>query len=177
MEAEAASEAAEERNTNFFSQSKTPERVFLIDLIDVIIIVMDQVAIYSIIISLSSAGFLIVIYIRHHKNNVEAALVCPLRANCDLVIHSNYSKFLGIPVELLGLLYYLFVMVIYTTFLVFPKTAVSLLIALVHLASITAFAFSAYLTMVQAFAIKNWCTWCLISAAISVSIFFLPFIS
>ena len=38
-------------------------------------------------------------------------------------------------------------------------------------ASVCAFAFSIYLTLLQAFVLKNWCTWCIISACICASIF------
>lgn len=132
---------------------------------------MSQAASYTIIIFLAFTGFLIAFYIRHHKKNSKEVLVCPLRANCDTVIHSGYSKFLGIPVEILGVFYYGLVALSYGLFMIFPETAASLWVLLIYLASISAFIFSMYLTLVQAFALKNWCTWCLISAAISVSIF------
>lgn len=135
------------------------------------IIGMSQAAISTIIIFLSFGGFLIALYIRHHKKNVEEALICPLKANCDTVIHSNYSEFLGIPVEVLGMLYYGLVALSYGLFIVFPAVATDLSVFLIHLASILAFIFSVYLTLVQAFVLKNWCTWCLISAFLSASIF------
>lgn len=136
---------------------------------------MIQSAIYTIIIFLSFGGFLIALYIRHHKKNVKEALICPLKANCDIVIHSNYSEFLGIPVEVLGMLYYGFIALGYGLFMVFPEIATDSSIFLVHFASISAFVFSIYLILVQAFALKNWCTWCLISAVISASIFSISF--
>ena len=128
-----------------------------------------------ILIFLAFIGFAIAFYIRHHKKNIKEALVCPLKANCDTVIHSDYSKFLGIPVELLGLIYYGLVAISYGLFVVLPETATSLTIFMIHLASVLAFLFSIYLTLVQAFALKNWCTWCLISATISASIFIISF--
>ena len=130
-------------------------------------------AYYIIIIFLAFGGFLIAIYIRHHKKNIKEALVCPFKANCDTVIHSDYSKFLGMPVEVLGMLYYGLVALSYGAFIIFPKLANDFSIFLIHFASISAFVFSIYLTLVQAFALKNWCTWCLISATISASIFFI----
>ena len=128
-----------------------------------------------ILIFLAFIGFAIAFYIRHHKKNIKEALVCPLKANCDTVIHSDYSKFLGIPVELLGLIYYGLVAISYGLFVVLPETATSLTIFMIHLASVLPFLFSIYLTLVQAFALKNWCTWCLISATISASIFIISF--
>ena len=131
----------------------------------------SQSAAYTILIFLSFSGFLIANYIRHHKKNVKEVLVCPLKANCDTVIHSDYSKFLGVPVEVLGMFYYGLTALSYGVFIVFPETATSVNLFLIHSISFLAFMFSIYLTFVQAFALKNWCTWCIVSASISASIF------
>src|SRR3989338_6874072 len=136
----------------------------------------SQSAAYTILIFLSFSGFLIANYIRHHKKNVKEVLVCPLKANCDTVIHSDYSKFLGVPVEILGILYYGLIAVSYGLFIVLPETATSSTLFFVHSASALAFIFSIYLTLVQAFALKNWCTWCIVSAVISASIFLISFL-
>ncbi|MEX2008266.1 MAG: vitamin K epoxide reductase family protein, partial [Candidatus Spechtbacterales bacterium] len=45
------------------------------------------------------------------------------------------------------------------------------LIVLGLAASAAAFVFSAYLTFLQAVVIRDWCSWCLISATISTIIF------
>ena len=134
---------------------------------------MNPYAFDVIIIFLAFVGYLIAAYIRHHKKNSKEKLVCPLKANCDEVIHSDYSKFLGISVEILGMFYYGLIAVAYGLFVVFPITETTVTVFLIHSASAAAFLFSFYLILVQAFAIKNWCTWCLISASISASIFLL----
>ena len=136
---------------------------------------MNPYAFDVIIIFLAFVGYLIAAYIRHHKKNSKERLVCPLKANCDEVIHSDYSKFLGFSVEILGMSYYGFVAVAYGLFVIFPITTISPIVFIVHSISAVAFLFSIYLTLVQAFAIKNWCTWCLISASISASIFLISF--
>ena len=126
---------------------------------------------YTIIIFLAFGGFLIARYIRHHKKNVQEALICPLKANCDMVIHSDYSKFLGIPVETLGMTYYGVLAISYGLITIFPVLGVPLVASGLLFATICAFIFSIYLTLVQAFILKNWCTWCLISASICATIF------
>ena len=136
-----------------------------------IMFIMTQGAIYTIIIFLAFAGFLIARYIRHHKKNVKEALVCPLKANCDTVIHSDYSRFLGIPLEVLGMIYYGLLALSYGLLIVFPSFGIPLIVSGLMVASICAFLFSIYLTIVQAFVIKNWCTWCIISATICAAIF------
>jgi uncharacterized membrane protein len=133
---------------------------------------MSQISAYVFIIFLAFGGFLIARYIYHHKKNVKEALVCPLKANCDTVIHSDYSMILGIPVEVLGMFYYAGTAVAYGWVVIFPELSTPLILSGLLFASICAFLFSIYLTCIQAFALKNWCTWCIISAFLCATIFF-----
>lgn len=132
---------------------------------------MSQISAYVLIIFLAFGGFLIARYIWHHKKNVREVLICPLRANCDTVIHSDYSKFLGIPVEILGMVYYSLLAMSYGSIMIFPVLGVPLVVSGLMLVTMCAFIFSVYLTLVQALVLKNWCTWCLISATICATIF------
>lgn len=123
-----------------------------------------------ILIFMAFGGFLLAFYIRHKKQSHEK-MVCPLNSDCDSVIYSKYSKFFGIPVEILGLSYYAVIVVSYTFFLAFPHLAPPLAVFTVLALTIAAFLFSLYLTFIQIVAIKQWCTWCLISAGICAVIF------
>ncbi|MBI2065141.1 MAG: hypothetical protein HYT62_03765 [Candidatus Yanofskybacteria bacterium] len=116
-------------------------------------------------------------YIRHHKKNVKEALVCPLKANCDTVIHSDYSKFLGIPLEVLGMIYYGLSALSYGLLMIFPSIGTTFVVSSLMLASVCAFIFSTYLTIIQAFILKNWCTWCIISATICAAIFLIDILN
>jgi uncharacterized membrane protein len=60
--------------------------------------------------------------------------------------------------------------VLYSVMLLYPELHVPLVYLPVLAISVGAFLFSLYLTGVQAFKIKSWCTWCLTSAAISTTI-------
>lgn len=115
-------------------------------------------------------GFLLAFYIRHKKSSHEK-MICPLDSDCDAVIYSEYSRFFGIPVEILGLLYYGLVAVSYALFLVIPAFASPLVVFSVLAFTTTAFLFSLYLTFIQAFALKQWCAWCLMSAGLCAIIF------
>jgi uncharacterized membrane protein len=126
--------------------------------------------IYTLLIFLGFGGFTLAFYI-HHKKKMKTALVCPLKGHCDSVIHSDYSRFLGVPVENLGMLYYALIAVSYGFAIVFPSLYAPLFASGLLAVTITAFAFSIYLTLLQAFAIKNWCTWCIISAILCAAIF------
>lgn len=125
---------------------------------------------YLFLIFLGFAGFLLAFYIRHKKQSHET-MVCPLNSDCDAVIYSQYSKFLGIPVEFLGLAYYGLISVSYGTFLAFPSLASPRAVFFILAITTTAFLFSMYLTAIQAFAIRQWCTWCLTSAGLCTLIF------
>ena len=125
---------------------------------------------YLIIIFVSFAGFILSIYIRHKKVTKET-LTCPFHSNCETVIFSNYSKFFGIPVELIGIAYYLIVGISYGIFLGFGGTMPQFLVLGILSMTAAAFLFSLYLTFLQAFTLKQWCAWCLISAGFCTTIF------
>lgn len=126
---------------------------------------------HVILIFAAFGGFLLAFYIRHKKHANEK-LVCPLDSDCESVIHSNYSIFLGIPVEILGMIYYGVVAVVYGIFLMFPQLISPFAVFSVLTLSTAAFFFSLYLTSIQIFAIRQLCTWCLVSAGLSTAIFF-----
>jgi len=123
-----------------------------------------------ILVILGLSGLSIAAYIRHSKLFKEK-LVCPIGFDCNSVVKSDYSRFLGIPVEILGIIYYSLVAIGYfISFFIEPSENFVLFLAF---ASILAFLFSIYLTIIQAFLLRQWCTWCLISAALSTTIFLL----
>ncbi len=113
------------------------------------------------ILAIALAGAILCVYIFFTKR-LNVPLVCPIHGSCDVVIHSEYSKFFGIPLELLGFFYYAAIAGTYAWMGITgsPTSALPLLYA-----SGIAFLFSLYLTGLQAFVIKHWCTWCLTSAA------------
>ncbi len=131
---------------------------------------MQNIAPYLLIIFSAFGGFLISFYIRHKKSSREV-LVCPLNSNCEEVIHSDFSKFFGIPVEILGLLYYGVIAASYGFITAFPEYAPPYFHYILVSASAGAFLFSLYLTFIQAFTLREWCTWCLTSAMLSTIIF------
>jgi hypothetical protein len=98
--------------------------------------------------------------------------VCPFKANCDTVVFSDYSKFFGIQVEILGIAYYLVIALFYSIFLFISAAAHQFILFIILSLSIIAFLFSLYLTFIQAFALKQWCSWCLISAGFCTIIFY-----
>ncbi|MBI4599648.1 vitamin K epoxide reductase family protein [Candidatus Uhrbacteria bacterium] len=118
----------------------------------------------------SIAGFFLTLYIARKKHAHEKML-CPIGGRCEHVMHSEYARFFGMPLEHIGLSYYALIFVAYTTFFIAPDFSHPLvLLALIGI-TISAFLFSAYLTFIQAFTLKEWCALCLVSAGFCTVLF------
>lgn len=116
------------------------------------------------------AGFALSLYISIKKAKAQP-LVCPMNGECDVVTTSKYSKFFGVPVERIGVVYYLLVILVYTIHALMPWFVSDSIMFLMTGITIGAFFFSAYLVFIQGFILKKWCTWCLFSAGFSTFIF------
>lgn len=125
-------------------------------------------------------GFWVAKQIRKKKRS-KSPFVCPIKFDCSSVVNSDYSKLLGIPLEILGMTYYglVFLIYLFSSFNLYftgvlpPNEVVVFMIALSSLA----FLFSLYLIGVQIFVLKKWCSWCLVSAVVSISIFVLTYLT
>lgn len=120
-------------------------------------------------------GFLIAFHIFRKKIH-KAVLVCPIGSDCNAVVHSSYSKFLGIPVEAVGMVYYFLITLFYAIALFVPAWTDGVIHFFMLGMTLGAFLFSVYLVCIQGFVIKQWCTWCLGSAMIATGIFLANFI-
>jgi len=122
---------------------------------------------------LSLAGLFIAAYLLLHRLGIVGTLECGADGGCSVVQSSRWAVFLGIPVPAWGVGGY---GLLFGTALaaVQPGLAGDRRIAAALLGlSAFAFAFSLYLTALEAFVIHAWCRWCLASAAIATTIFFL----
>jgi len=126
------------------------------------------------IILASFAGFILSFYIHMNKKKAKK-MICPMKGNCSNVVNSQYSKFFGVPVELLGMLYYGIVLFGYVIVLTFADMHLPLLSYSLLLATGGAFLFSGYLTFIQVFTIRQICTWCFTSAGLSTLIFIVAY--
>jgi uncharacterized membrane protein len=124
------------------------------------------------LIAIAGSGFALSAYI-HSKKRAQQALVCPLKADCESVIHSEFSRFFGIPVELLGMAFYGIVAASYAGLLAVPTAAVPPVLFFLLVITAAGFLFSLYLIFIQAFTLKQWCSWCLISEGLCTAIFLL----
>ncbi len=135
-----------------------------------------MLAIYLLIVAAALVGLTITINI-YKKKHTKKPLVCPFNADCDSVITSDFSSFMGIGLEIYGMLYYGFITLFYSTMIFFPSLQNDYLMFIMSGVSIAAFLFSAYLTFLQAFVLRIWCSWCLMSAGISTAIFIFAMIN
>lgn len=99
-------------------------------------------------------------------------MTCPIGSDCNNVVHSDYSKFFGVPLELIGIIYYGIILGSYSLIATSAGFGSPSTTFILILFSLTAFLFSIYLTLIQGIVLKEWCTWCLSSAFISTFILF-----
>jgi uncharacterized membrane protein len=126
---------------------------------------------YLLNVVLGALGFAVAYYIWRHKNR-GGTLVCPLGSDCEAVVHSRYSSFLGPANELLGMVYYALVGLGYLLAIFFPLVFThSIFTSGLAVAAAGAAAGSIFLIYVQAYKIREWCTWCLVSSLLAILIF------
>ena len=120
----------------------------------------------------SAFGLALCLHIFRKKRQPKP-MVCMLGADCNKVVRSEFSTFMGVGLEFYGIGYYAVSLLFYAAAYAWPD-AFPLEAKFVATGfAMTAFLFSCYLTFVQAFYIKSWCSWCLTSAATSTAIFLL----
>lgn len=120
--------------------------------------------------ALSLAGFFLALYLWLWKIGfLGGTLACGTGA-CETVQLSSYANFLGQPVALWGVIGYLALFAVSLWGLQpswsarrEPAVALALLAGL-------GVAFTAYLTYLEAFVIRAWCRWCLVSAGLVCAI-------
>lgn len=103
-----------------------------------------------------------------YEYNLSGPVICPLGNGCDIVRASPYSRFLGVSLPILGLVFYLgmALFAIVRSQKIFNK----ILAKLQLLGSLAGVAFGIYLTFLEVFVIKAICFWCVASFIISVAI-------
>jgi len=112
-------------------------------------------------------GFLDATYltILHYKN---AFPPCTITHGCETVLTSQYSVIFGVPVSLLGSLFYLLIMFFALAVLLDKRKVFA---HGLFLSAFTGLFVSAVLFFVQFFILKSFCQYCLLSEVISLIIF------
>lgn len=123
-----------------------------------------------VIAALALVGAFVATYLTLYKVGALGELSCTI-GSCTTVQSSRWATFLGLPVAAWGVGFYLSVFAV-TIVGLQERFADSRPIALFLVAS-SGFGtvFSLWLTYLEAFVIRAWCQWCVVSALIVVGIF------
>lgn len=121
---------------------------------------------------LAAVGLGISLYIYRSKK-LNRPLLCPVGKGCNAVVASPYAVTLGIPNEVSGILYYALVIASQVA-AGFSSLALNQFVTdgLVVLAAVAAL-FSVYLIFIQAFVLRKWCEWCIMTSLVNIAIFLL----
>ena len=131
---------------------------------------LSQQIIRALTIAIAIAGFLLARYIYTKKKKKEK-LVCLLDSDCDAVVRSQYSTFLGAPLEIWGMAYFALIALFFLSFIFLPQLNSSFFQIIIFAATFVSCLFSLYLASIQIILIKQWCMWCLISTILNVLLF------
>jgi len=105
-----------------------------------------------------------------YKHYQKKPLVCPLNHDCSKVTESKWSKIFFIRNEVLGLLFFIFLLMSMIILIFNPD--LNILKTIVLISTGLSLLFSISLVLIQKYIIKDYCFYCLISALITLLIFF-----
>lgn len=101
-------------------------------------------------------------------------LTCIIVSGCETVTTSSYSQLLGIPVALLGALYYLTVFLLTIGYI---DTKKNILFDAARTLTVAGFLFSLWFLFVQSYLLQSYCIYCLGSLTTSTILFGLALFS
>ncbi len=116
--------------------------------------------IYWAVAVLALAGLAVSSLSLYHHYGKDKTTYCDFgeNFNCDIVNRSSYSTVMGIPVALIGIAGYLFLLALATFYREKAETPGMLL-----LAATAGLGFAFYLTYIEAYVLATWCILCLSS--------------
>lgn len=123
-----------------------------------------------VIAALSLAGVFLAGYLMLYKLQVLGSIACGTGA-CERVQSSPWAVFLGIPVPAWGVGGYAAIFAVALLGIQPNWIGRRAIAALLAGFSTFAFAFSVYLSAIEAFVLEQWCRWCIGSAIIATLIF------
>lgn len=123
----------------------------------------------------STVGFINALFLYWQYRQFELKgrkMYCILGENCSLVVGSKYGKTLGFKNEIIGMIFYSFLIIV-SLFSFFPSAIISQVKLIILLAVSFSAIFSCRLLYLQLLILKTKCSWCLIAILINLLIFFL----
>ena len=128
-------------------------------------VISNFVIVFFAIVSLVGMADTIYVTINHYKGVIPP---CTLLNGCETVLTSKYSEIFGVPIALIGALFYTTVFLFSLAYL---KTKNNKIIILFLVLTALAFLMSVFFIYLQFFVIKAVCEYCLTSAAVSIILF------
>lgn len=127
-------------------------------------VVPNKLVIFLLIVALLGFADATYLTIEHYQNVIPPCTT----SGCETVLTSAYSSVVGIPVSLLGALYYLIVLIGVFAYLESKNTKV---LKWALLFTVFGLLCSLWFLYVQAFILNAYCQYCLVSAATSTILF------
>lgn len=124
-----------------------------------------SIAIFMLVVALLGFADATYLTIEHYLGRIPP---CSIVAGCDTVLTSQYSSILGIPVSLLGSIFYFLVLIGIFSYIESRKTG---LMKWSLILTIPGFLFSLWFVYIQIFTLGSYCLYCLASAATSTLLF------
>lgn len=114
-------------------------------------------------------GFLDSVYLTA-KRFLGGPIPCFVFTGCDTVAQSPYALLFGIPLSVIGMFFYLSVILLAIFYF---ETKQEIAMKIFSLLSVVGFLASVYFIYLQAFIIKAFCFYCVLSAITSTTLFIL----
>ena len=127
-------------------------------------------AVLALILAIAGTGMSA--YLAVEKLQGESDVCTDVAHGCATVQQSPYGKIVGVPVSVLGLAGYIFLVGLAVAWLTGFRGGRAFAAFLGFYGTLAALLFSAYLTYLEAFVIDAWCIYCITSASL-VSILFI----
>lgn len=116
----------------------------------------------SLILFLSIFGVAITFYISI-AHILKKKIICPISSkSCNIVLDSRYSKTFGIKNEIIGLTYYIIILL--SLYVTIPSLFIKATSSIAAVYSIILFG-------IQVKKLKNYCSWCICTAIINILLF------
>lgn len=128
-------------------------------------VISNLVIIFFAVISLIGLADTVFVTINHYKGVIPP---CTLLNGCETVLTSKYSEVFGVPIALIGAMFYLTVFLFSLAYL---RTKNNKIIIVFLVLTALAFLMSLFFIYLQFFVIKAVCEYCLTSAAASTILF------
>jgi uncharacterized membrane protein len=128
----------------------------------------SDTASWLVLIPLSLAGLGTSSYLTY-SHYADQATVCAGVGSCEFVQSSEYSEIIGVPVALMGLLFFFALAALSLLRVILWQREVEWARPLAFSMSLGGTAFVSYLTYVELFVIDAICVWCVATAALTIA--------